>query len=1097
MVTLGDNSLANLGSRKAQALLAYLAVAAKPVARDTLVALLWTEMPEQAAKNNLRTTLTSLKQQLGSYLVITTSAVAFNRQLPYQLDVENLDKQLDAALATQHVEALQAAVALYQGEFLQGLHLRGAALFEEWLLQQRENRHLRLLDVLEMLITLCVQQHEYTIGIDAAHRWLTLEPWSEVAHRHLMSLWAANGQRDQALRQFERCRRVLADELGVEPSAETVDLYRSIQAGRYSGADPALQLSLPVPPTPAHPQPQSTAVDQPPIPHNLPTPLAAFIGRQQELAWLDERLTKTACRLLTITGPGGMGKTSLAVAIGQHFLRTQHTTFPDGIFFVPLTDITNTDITNTDITNIVQADGEPRVDGKAVTGEAILRTVAEQLNTQLDIRLSSIQQLHAYLRPRRLLLILDNFEHLLAGVQTIVTLLSQAPQLKILVTSRFRLNLRGESLLPLGKLSLPPAASLNTTPAQPPPAKLMRNATWQESDAILMFVQRAQLLDSHFAVTAENVGPISRICQLVDGLPLGIELATSMLPLLGCDELAAELTTGLDFLVTETRDLPHDQRTLAAVFDRSWRLLEPESQQLLARLAIFPGSFQRDAAATIAEASGLRLKRLLDRSLVSTIGADRYILHRTIQTFAQQKLQQWPEQIPTLQQQYARFYLEFLSARESGLFGNTYGETVEQINADLDNVRMAWRQAVTHHMYSELGQAFSTLFWFYEQQGFYLDVIDLYDDTLHRLLPIYDGQQQKTGTDLSLLIGRLYSTLGVSYLRSGQFTQALAAYEVSWSILQEEDSPNVAVQCLMTWGKSIAGHDVQRAKALLTQSLALVQKTNNDWLRALVYQVLGESSFLFGDYAAAERQVMEGYTLANQIAWPRGLVSGHKALGRIKLTLGRYRQAEAHLRQSITLARQHHLKLFYLESMTTLGEALALQGTFAEANVCFAESRKLAEELGVGVLVAPILWEEGSLAEQRGDYQAAKACFTQSLKIGLPNWWVHALPTLGWALIGLGERVEAQHYFQTVLADAQAKERIPILLDAQAGLAYLALLQAGKAHGDGGVDRETIGQTLTTFQQIRQHPAATQQTRDRIAQLASTLGVDEAILSSE
>ncbi|MCB0080488.1 MAG: hypothetical protein KDE47_06145, partial [Caldilineaceae bacterium] len=235
-ILAADGQVIDLGSRKAQALFAYLVVNAKSTPRDTLIFLFWPEMAENRAKNNLRTTLSALKQKLAPHLDITTSTVTFNRHQPYFLDTEAFQNQANQAIATQNLADLQAAVDLYQGEFLQGFHLRNAEPFEEWLLQQREHLHIWMLRAFETLVTMCAERGEYSMGLAAGYNLLTMEPWSEVVHRQLMILLANSGQRESALTQYERCRRILADELGIEPTQETTALYQQIQAGTFKQA---------------------------------------------------------------------------------------------------------------------------------------------------------------------------------------------------------------------------------------------------------------------------------------------------------------------------------------------------------------------------------------------------------------------------------------------------------------------------------------------------------------------------------------------------------------------------------------------------------------------------------------------------------------------------------------------------------------------------------------------------------------------------------------------------------------------------------------------------------------------------------------------
>ena len=1067
-VYVDGQAVNGFNTRKDCALLAYLATTGTIHSRETLAGLLWSELPEDKARRNLRHTLSHLQKVIGPDWLTTERGVALTQDHPWSVDVQTLRSALTPLNRRIELDVaiIEQVLSLYRGEFLQGFHVQEAVHFEEWVLAQREELRLLTLRGLETLGERCLAQGAYALGLVATRHLLQLEPWLESVHRLQMQMLAQSGRRAEALTQYERCRQLLAAELGVEPMPETTALYQQIQAGRYHAPivqQQAALLSAPVQPaqaptaqsseglTVAPPWAQAPARQQPP--NNLLTPLAGFVGRQAELAFISRRLAAADCRLLTIVGPGGMGKTSLAQAAAQQILQANPADFPDGIYFVSLLDIGAAD---------ERQPAQTRADELAI-GEAILRVIAEQIGYKLEPGVAPAVQLQAYLRSRRLLLILDNFEHLVAGTDAVIALLTQAPQIKALITSRARLNVRGESVLPLHPLSLP----LDKAPAA---VEATQAATWQASDAIAMFVQRAQQVDPAFAINAETIGPV------------GIELATSMLSLLSCGALAAALTNSLDVLAADTRDIPSEQRTLAAVFERSWRLLPSDGQQLLARLSIFPGSFGRDAAEAIAGATHALLRRLLDQSLLSKVGDDRYAMHRTVHAFAQQKLQQWPDLSETLQVHYAHFYLEFLARLEAGLTTAAYATSVVQIQADLDNVRTAWRWAVTHDMYGAINRGLLAIYLFYEQQGFYTDSIALYDHALAHFGPGYEKQQTQSevSPELKVVMGRLHTHFGWCNLRLGRFLPALAAYESGWALLQQADSPGAAAVCLAFWGSSTRGINPQRSVELLTEALRWAHVSGIEWGQAIIGQALGETIFLLGNYAEAEVHISAGYTLAKQIDWPRSLTSGAKALGRLNLVYGRYHQAEKYLRESIGIARQHQLKILCLESVIMLGEALRLQGRRAEANTCFEESRQLAAALGSGEFIAPILWEEGCLAEQDGEYQIAKARFTESLAIGLPNWWTHALPTLGWALIRLGELTEAQTYFQKVLTKAETQARMAISLDAQVGLAYLEGMHIRPDRPD---QQASLAQCSSVLQTVYHHPAATAETRQRIDQI--------------
>ncbi len=1108
---INNQEVTGFNTRKDRALLAYLAVTGTAHSREHLAGLLWSDLPESKALSNLRHALSHLRKAVGSAWITANDNIALTEHLPWKVDLRILQSAMDSFASNgEHdphaVNLLYNALKLYRGEFLQGFYLKNAPIFEEWMVVQREASHLLVVDGLEQVAHYYLAQGLYEKGLAATRHLLQLETWSEGGHRLQMELLVHGGERAAALAQYEHYRQILEDEVGAEPMPETTALYQQIQAGYYeaSGVERAAKPVLDVRSRSTVPSTQSTstqststqatstqATSTQAVPNNLLSPLAAFIGRQNEQTLITKRLAASDGRLLTIIGPGGMGKSSLALAVGQQLLAAEQSDFPDGIFWVPLADI------NSSIPGGIEKVGAD----DAAVGETILRAIAEQLSTQAAVKLLSIAQLHTYLRSRRFLLILDNFEHLLAGSHALVTLLTQAPQLKALITSRVRLNVRGESVLPLDNLSLPGAVyqatvqTAQTVHANPTDA--VQDALQQESEAIAMFVQRARQLDPDFTIDAANLEAVAQICQLVEGLPLGIELATSMLPLLRCDELATELTESLDFLAADTRDLPQDQRTLAAVFDRSWHLLSLKDQQLLARLSIFPGSFDRNAAEAIAGASLLMLRRLIDQSLVSKIKDDRYILHRTIHLFAQQKLAMWPEQIATLQTQYADFYLNLVAGLEQWITGSAYRKATEQIQADLHNIQAAWYQAVTHQMYLAINHSLIALFMFYDQQGLYLDAFALYNHALshirqHSHVRQHNEKEQgstESASTQNLLMGRLQTFVGFCNLRLGQFQQGQSAYQAGWLLLQQQDNPGAAALCLSLWGASLRGTNPQQSILLLTEALRLAQASNITWLQALTAQALGETNFLFGNYAIAKAQIAEGYATAKQIALPRGLTSGHKALGLVNQMLGNYQQAEEHFKSAVAIAHQHQLQMLYLESTLLFGALIRLQGRANEAKFCFKKSRAVAKELGAGILISPVLWEEGCLAEQDGDYLTAKVCFLQSLRIGLPNWWAHALPTLGWVLIQLGELAEAHTYFQSVLTDAQTKGHLPISLEAEAGLAYLATRQAETGQEQELAASKPMETVEATFQRVHQHPAATQQTRDRVAKLAAEEGI--------
>lgn len=1099
-IRLQGKSLETLLPFKAIALLAYLTLAEQPVGRETIATLLWPDAEPQAAKHSLRNLLSQFNKVCGGLLNVNHRTVGLLEPASQQIDVVDFLQGLTTIQQAQKrkeapdLALWQAKLDLYRGDFLTGLHVHQTAPFEEWLTVRREYLRKLLIHNLLTLSEAYAAKAEHKAALACLDRLLEMEPQHEVAYSQQIQLLFTLGRRTEALQRYERYQQMLATEFNVPPAPELSRLVAKLR-NQASGAAPTPSTQELLPPQsnkiilrpPAFSS--SPPVFSPPtkksIPNNLAHPLTLFVGRGPELETIVHRLTTTACRLLTIVGIGGVGKTSLAQEAAQRILQSTPSEFADGIYFVPLLNVGRE-----------QGSVEAAYGDESEVGEAILRAIATQIGYRLADGTSSALRLQNHLRTKRLLLILDNFEHLLAGVDAIVTLLTQTPHVKALVTSRSRLNVRGESVLTLNALSLPSFTHANVYANiytniytdvhanNSAPAPHYRYETWQASEAVTMFVQRAQQIDPTFAMTAETIAPVIQICQQVEGLPLAIELATSMLPILSCSALAEALTRNLTFLAAETRDLPNEQRTLGAVFERSWRLLPANAQRLLARLTIFPGSFSSEAAEQVAGASDALLRRLLDQSLLSQVGDERYAMHRTVHFFAQQKLQQLPEEIAMLQIRYAHFYLELMARMEQALIGAAYGTAIEQIQTDLDNVQTAWRWAITYRMTAELNHCLHALHLFSEQHRIYVDVIHLYEEALHHFSPELTKSPQPAHEETILLVGRLSAMWASRCGRLGRFQQAQAAFESSWSILQQVEDPVASLFCLGSWAEFLKRNDLKRAVELLREALGLSDRVNQKWMKAILHQLLGEIDFLFGNYAEAEAQIIKGRDIAKQLTWTRGLASAYKSLGRVRLSQGNYHQAEAQLQEGVAFARQHHLNLLCLEGTIALSEALRIQGRIADARVALQASRKLVEELGAGLIQAPLLWEEGALAEQCGEYLAAKILCSESLEIGLPAWWSHALPTLGWALIGLGELEEAGSYLQKISEEANAQGRLPISLDAQVGLMYIQWLSAWQRSPESQV---WVEKNRTELHVIYQHPATSAETRQRIHKISNTI----------
>lgn len=554
-------------SRKALALLGYLAAEGRPVSRSYLAELFWPDQPESRGRNNLSQALHNLLGLWPGCCEADHHSIQFCLAASTCLDLRGFND----LVSKDEMSTLAMAADLYRGDFMAGMYLDDCPEFEQWLRLEQENWRQRATQVLRDLITHYTQHNETDQALPFISRLLEIDPGDEEAHRQKMVLLAQSGQRSAALAQFETCRRTLAEELAVKPARETVQLYEQIRSGELkpethiSTANGNLSSAVP-------PPAQSFYYN------NLPAQTTSFIGREEELALIAQYLGNPSCRFLTIIGLGGIGKTRLALqsAAAPHQLR-------QGVCFVGLASISSP--------------------------EFLISTIASALKFPLYGRGDPKTQLINYLSDKEMLLVLDNFEHLITGAGLLVEILQRAPHLKILVTSRERLSLQEEWILDLQGLTFPEGEDI----------VLLENYS-----AVQLFLQRAQQVQADFWLRYLDKPAVVRICRLVEGMPLGIELAAAWIRTFSCREIAEEIEKNYDFLITSLQNIPKRHHSLQAVFEHSWGLLSEEERNVFSRLSVFWGGFSRKSAEQVVGASAFLLSALVDKSLLRRTDTDRY-----------------------------------------------------------------------------------------------------------------------------------------------------------------------------------------------------------------------------------------------------------------------------------------------------------------------------------------------------------------------------------------------------------------------------------------------------------------------------------------
>ena len=967
-----DRVLSGFESNKVRALLAYLAVETdRAHPREQLATLLWPGYREESARGNLRHTLYKLRHLLTNvsrgngaateWFASSRASISFTPLAPYQLDVREFTTLLQQCASHPHSQLaqcevclarLQQAVEQYRGDFLAGLAIDDSTPFEEWRRLKQEALHRQALTALEQLAAAHEARGNHELAHAYALRQLEMEPWREEAHRQIMRSLAHSGQPQAALAQFNACCKILATEFGSEPAAATLALYAQIRAGAFpvtsvlsvtTGERAVLPLCAPSP-API------------PIPANALAPLTAFVGRRGELAAILRQLHDPTARLLTLVGAGGMGKTRLALEIARQLSAVHSTTavgnpsamhtmedlprFADGIIFVELAPL--------------------RTDSEIVT--AIITALG--VNTQgKDPRDYLLQ----FLRDKRLLLLLDNCEHLPDVADLIVDLLQGAPALRVLATSRARLKVQGEHLYPVQGMRY----SLDLT-----------LATADEASAVRLLVQSVRRVQPTFTLTEANLPAALRICQLVDGMPLGLELAATWADLLPLTTIVQEIEQNLDFLAADWRNAPERQRSLRAVFNWSWQMLSADEQQVFGHLAIFRGGFTHAAAQAVTGASLRVLTNLWHKSLlVARPDEGRYELHELLRQFAAQQVTADPTELAALAQRHGHFYLAFVTDRQERLMGREPRSAVGELQADLDNIRQAWQWAVAQGESQMLGQCTLGIAKLYDHLGLLAERNQLFALAIAALQqPVAVGTDVATARARQQILARFLALQASGLVAQGRFDEVLALAQQAIALGAANDGWEGESLGYMAWGQSCYRQGkLAEAQQHVGQALALARR----------YRPLSPALTLLNDVEAtaliwlagiakdegALPQAYDYLMAALQLSQALGNVRGET---RVRFNLASlawirrdYQTARQAYEQALAMAQQVGDPLAAGICYLELGEVLRMQGEYGGAYQALAQAQAIFTQIGDFIQNAYAITCLGCLCVYLGDFTAA------------------------------------------------------------------------------------------------------------------------------
>lgn len=877
-------------SRKELALLAFLAVEhARPHRRESLLALLWPDVPVDAARNSLRVALANLRQALGpdsAALVVDRQTVQLIPDGDGWLDVAAFRALLDACRAHPHpraetcracVERLAQATGLYGGDFLAGFSLPDAEPFGEWAHQCGAELHGRAMGALATLAAAHEAAGDYQALCQCARRQLALEPWHELAHRQLMRGLVVLGNRNAALAQYETCRAALAAELGVEPEAETRLLAERIRESQLPAVfrDPAAP------------------------PHHLPTPLTPLVGREADLAAVR---AQHAVRLLTLVGAGGIGKTRLALELARERLAA----YADGVYFVPLAPLE--------------------------AAERIPAAIA--MTMHLTLRGDQTAALLRFLRDKELLLILDNFEHLIGGAALVPAILEGAPGVRVIVTSRERLNVRGEHVYVVEGLGY----------------TLDSSAEALRVPAAQLFVQCAQRVAPGFGLTDANAGDVLRICHLVQGMPLALELAAASVDSITLAQIAALIEQGSHVPEAEWRDAPERHQSMAAVFASSWRLLSAEEQQALCRLAVFRDGWTREAAEAVAGVSPLVLRRLVRKSLAQRGGrqgaGDRYMMLEPLRQLALARLGAAANDLAA---RHGSYYMRLLAAHEGPLARDDCSDALDALQLERTNILQAaaW-VAERAEAHIELIDASVYALAFYCSDGLPFESLRTFSLALERLRAQLEAGALR-GPERAAAhraVGKLLGIVASAALVQGQYARAVTTAHEAVAVSSEggEVAGELYGRLLLALAHLASRRDGAQTEML--QLLASVRAVREHAPADAILEYLEWScsyraawyAARDGDVGQARRLIGEGLAMCRRFETRRGEILCLELCATLERDAGDDTAARRSLARLRELAQPNRYPSAEAIALHGYGELALRQGRFVEARSLMARS---------------------------------------------------------------------------------------------------------------------------------------------------------------
>jgi predicted ATPase/DNA-binding SARP family transcriptional activator/Tfp pilus assembly protein PilF len=916
-IRLNAQTITNVGGDKPLALLFYLVMENnRPHRREFLASMFWPDQSADKALHNLRQALTSLRKAIRDdeavipCLSIQRDTIQVNPDAEYWLDVEQFSKSADEALGHNHalhpnrirISKLEKAVALYKGNFLDQFFLSDSSVFEEWAIITRESLSRRVLQCMQILIEIYCRRDDYPQASRMAENLVKIAPWDEEHYRILMRLLAQDCRWSEAQSVYQTCVRYLSSSLDCQPSRETILLQEKIASYVREKKD------FPKPPRP---------------PQNLPAITTKFIGRENEKGEITDLLTDPDCRLLTIHGMGGVGKTRLAIETA----RNQTGLYPDGVWFISLEALETTDHLVAALLAMFHLSLPPGTDPKSV--------------------------LNDYLQNKNMMLILDSYEHVGADPGLILGILANAPQVILLVTSRQTLSIQQEWVYPLKGLSV------------------SQDTSNDESGAVQLFVQRALQLGYPIILDEPTRQVIKEICSLVDGLPLGIELASTSLSGSTCQQVLEDIRQTFGTLQTTHHDVHERHRSLQAAFEYSWKNLPSQLKSVVSNLSVFRGGFTALAAKEIFHVGTVDLQALASHSLLQQTSQGRFAMHDVIRQFSEEKLISEPAALELVYVNYASWYTRLMENAAPKLLSMLEKETIEDLKRELPNLLNSIKILQNKKAETELIRSADCIYHFYQILGQFNEGIMLCKGILDSI----DNRSEKFFVTFQ---NRLAGLQMYGRFDQDAIDNLQGCYETAVKLDDHfETGFNLAMQSSYYHRKGDQAAAIDKA----TQAIKEFDSCGSDWGQSLVQYLLGKIYHLKGQIKDSKDWYNRSLKTAQSINHPHSQLRVLNAMGDLACQLDELDEGLDLFTKCLELSRSLDDRYNQAIQINNLGTIYHLKGNFEEAERSYLLSLELCRDIGDRAGEATALANLGEISLVQNDLSSARDRFVKGLTI--------------------------------------------------------------------------------------------------------------------